>query len=206
MRLINLLITDPISFFLGAILFIYSVVIHEVAHGWVANRMGDPTAKWMGRLSLNPLKHLDPFGTLMLFLVGFGWARPVPININNIPDRRKGLILVSAAGITANILFAFVALLIARLFAIPPMGRLGFIYYVAYINITLASLNLIPLPPLDGSKILMGFASGRIQYLLARLEPYGIFILIGLLYLGLLDPLIGFFQGIIIDLIRMVLS
>jgi Zn-dependent protease len=206
MRLINLLITDPISFFLGAILFIYSVVIHEVAHGWVAYRMGDPTAKWMGRLSLNPLKHLDPFGTLMLFLVGFGWARPVPININNIPDRRKGLILVSAAGITANILFAFVALLIARLFAIPPMGRLGFIYYVAYINITLASLNLIPLPPLDGSKILMGFASGRIQYLLARLEPYGIFILIGLLYLGLLDPLIGFFQGIIIDLIRMVLS
>jgi Zn-dependent protease len=206
MRLINLLITDPISFFLGATLFIYSVVIHEVAHGWVAYRMGDPTAKWMGRLSLNPLKHLDPFGTLMLFLVGFGWAKPVPVNINNIPDRRKGLILVSAAGITANILFAFVALLIARLFAIPPMGRLGFIYYVAYINITLASLNLIPLPPLDGSKILMGFASGRIQYLLARLEPYGIFILIGLLYLGLLDPLIGFFQGIIIDLIRMVLS
>ena len=206
MRLINLLITDPISFFLGAILFIYSVVIHEVAHGWVAYRMGDPTAKWMGRLSLNPLKHLDPFGTLMLFLVGFGWAKPVPININNIPDRRKGLILVSAAGITANILFAFVALLIARLFAIPPMGRLGFIYYVAYINITLASLNLIPLPPLDGSKILMGFASEKIQYLLARIEPYGIFILIGLLYLGLLDPLIGFFQGIIIALIRMVLS
>ena len=206
MRLINLLITDPISFFLGATLFIYSVVIHEVAHGWVAYRMGDPTAKWMGRLSLNPLKHLDPFGTLMLFLVGFGWAKPVPVNINNIPDRRKALILVSAAGITANILFAFVALLIARLFAIPPMGRLGFIYYVAYINITLASLNLIPLPPLDGSKILMGFASEKIQYLLARLEPYGIFILIGLLYLGLLDPLIGFFQGIIIDLIRMVLS
>jgi Zn-dependent protease len=206
MRLFQLLFSDPISFFLGATLFIYSVVIHEVAHGWVAYRMGDPTAKWMGRLSLNPLKHLDPFGTLMLFLVGFGWAKPVPININNIPNRRKALILVSAAGITANILFAFVALLIARLFAIPPMGRLGFIYYVAYINITLASLNLIPLPPLDGSKILMGFASEKIQYLLARIEPYGIFILIGLLYLGLLDPLIGFFQGIIIDLIRMVLS
>jgi len=78
--------------------------------------------------------------------------------------------------------------------------------YVAYINITLAALNLIPLPPLDGSKILMGFASEKIQYLLARLEPYGIFILIGLLYLGLLDPLIGFFQGIIIELIRIVLS
>ena len=206
MRLFQLLFSDPIAFFLAVIPFIYSVVIHEVAHGWVAYRMGDPTAKWMGRLSLNPLKHLDPFGTLMLFLVGFGWAKPVPVNINNIPDRRKGLILVSAAGVAANILFAFVALLIARLFAIPPMGRLGFIYYVAYINITLAALNLIPLPPLDGSKILMGFASGKIQYLLARIEPYGIFILIGLLYLGLLDPLIGFFQGIIIDLIRLVLS
>jgi Zn-dependent protease len=205
MRLFQLLFSDPISFFLGAILFIYSVVIHEVAHGWVAYRMGDPTAKWMGRLSLNPLKHLDPFGTLMLFLVGFGWARPVPININNIPDRRKGLILVSAAGITANILFAFVALLIARLFAIPPMGRLEFIYDVASINITLAALNLIPLPPLDGSKILMGFASVKIQYLLARIEPYGIFVLIGLLYLGFLNPLIGFFQGIIIALIRILL-
>ena len=205
MSLINLLTKDPVSFFLGAILFIYSVVIHEVAHGWVAYRMGDPTAKWMGRLSLNPLKHLDPFGTLMLFLVGFGWAKPVPININNIPDRRKGLILVSAAGITANILFAFVALLVARIFAISPMGSLRFIYYVAYINITLASLNLIPLPPLDGSKILMGFASVKVQYLLARMEPYGIFILIGLLYLGLLDPLIGFFYGIIKGLIGIVL-
>jgi Zn-dependent protease len=205
MRLLNLLFNDPVAFVLAVVPFIYSVVIHEVAHGWVAYRMGDPTAKWMGRLSLNPLKHLDPFGTLMLFLVGFGWARPVPINLNNIPDRRKGLIFVSAAGITANILFALVALLVARLFAIPPMGRLGFIYYVAYINITLASLNLIPLPPLDGSKILMGFVSGRVQYLLARVEPYGIFILIGLLYLGLLDPLIGFFQGIILSLIRIVL-
>ena len=205
MRLLNLLFSDPVAFFLAVVPFIYSVVIHEVAHGWVAYRMGDPTAKWMGRLSLNPLKHLDPFGTLMLFLVGFGWARPVPINLNNIPDRRKGLIFVSAAGVAANILFALAAFFVARLFAIPPMGRLGFIYYVAYINVTLAALNLIPLPPLDGSKILMGFASGRVQYLLARMEPYGIFILIGLLYLGLLDPLIGFFQGIILTLIRIVL-
>ena len=102
MRLINLLITDPISFFLGATLFIYSVVIHEVAHGWVAYRMGDPTAKWMGRLSLNPLKHLDPFGTLMLFLVGFGWAKPVPVNINNIPITPVGSIVEKGYHIKKN--------------------------------------------------------------------------------------------------------
>ncbi|MDO9123758.1 MAG: site-2 protease family protein, partial [Deltaproteobacteria bacterium] len=91
MGLLRLLTNDPIAFFLLIIPLLYSVVIHEVAHGWVAYRMGDPTAKWMGRLSLNPLKHLDPIGTLMLFLAGFGWAKPVPVNLNNIPNRRKGL-------------------------------------------------------------------------------------------------------------------
>src|SRR5512136_1097646 len=111
MGLLNLLLKDPLAFALVAIPLLYSVVIHEVAHGWVAYRMGDPTAKWLGRLSLNPLKHLDPIGTLMLFLVGFGWAKPVPVNFRQIRDQRKGLIFVSAAGIVTNILIAFFALL-----------------------------------------------------------------------------------------------
>src|SRR3972149_12310293 len=118
MGLLNLLFKDPLTFAFVAIPFLYSVVIHEVAHGWVAYRMGDPTAKRMGRLSLNPLRHLDVVGTLMLFLAGFGWAKPVPVNLNNIPNRRKGLIFVSSAGILANILFAFAALLFIRLFPI----------------------------------------------------------------------------------------
>lgn len=206
MGLFKLLMTDPIAFLLLVIPLLYSVVIHEVAHGWVANRMGDPTAKWMGRLSLNPLKHLDPIGTLVLFLAGFGWAKPVPVNINNIPDRRKGLILVSSAGILANILVAFGALLVQRLLGMSPFGTGTVIFLtLAHINITLAALNLIPIPPLDGSKILMGFAPSETRYFLSRLEPYGFFIIIGLLFLGLLNPLIGLFRTIIVSFIRVFL-
>ena len=206
MGLLKLLTKDPLAFALVAIPLLFSVIIHEVAHGWVAYRMGDPTAKWLGRLSLNPLKHLDPVGTLMLFLVGFGWAKPVPVNLNNISDRRKGLIFVSSAGIVANILFAFIALLFFRLFS-TSSSRIAVIlvYFVVQINITLAALNLIPIPPLDGSKILMGIVSERTQYFLARLEPYGFFIIIGFLYLGILDPLIGLFRWIIGTLIGILL-
>lgn len=206
MGLLKLLMNDPVAFVILVIPLLYSVVIHEVAHGWVAYRMGDPTAKWMGRLSLNPLKHLDVVGTLMLFLAGFGWAKPVPVNLNNIPNRRKGLVFVSSAGILANILFAFGALLAYRLLHLPSAGLGAVILFtIAHINITLASLNLIPIPPLDGSKILMGLASDNLRYLLARIEPYGFFILIGLLYLGWLDSFIGFFRGILIALIRLLL-
>jgi len=206
MGLLKLLFSDPIAFVLLIIPFLYSVVIHEVAHGWVANRMGDPTAKLLGRLSLNPLKHLDPIGTLMLFLVGFGWAKPVPINMNNIADRRKGLIFVSSAGILANILLAFGSLLVYRLLGQSSTGTVALIAnYTAYINITLAALNLIPIPPLDGSKILMGFASRNTQYFLARIEPYGFFILIALLYLGWLDDFIGLIRGIIVMIIKVLL-
>ncbi len=206
MGLLKLLTKDPLAFALVAIPLLFSVIIHEVSHGWVAYRMGDPTAKWSGRLSLNPLRHLDPVGTLMLFLAGFGWAKPVPVNFNNISDKRKGLIFISSAGILANILFAFFALLFFRLFSESTSGiALTVVYYVAQINIMLAALNLIPIPPLDGSKILMGIASGRTQYFLARLEPYGFFIIIGLLFLGILDPLIGFFRWMIMTLIGIVL-
>jgi Zn-dependent protease len=210
MGLLRLLTNDPLAFALVAIPLLFSIIIHEVAHGWVAYRMGDPTAKWSGRLTFNPLKHLDPIGTLMLFVAGFGWAKPVPVNFNRISDRRKGLIFVSSAGIVANILFAFVALLFIRLFSTSSSGiALILVYkvcqYVAQINITLAALNLIPIPPLDGSKILMGFISERTQVFLARLEPYGFFIIIGLLYLGILDPLIGLFQWIIWTLIKILL-
>lgn len=210
MGLLNLLTRDPLAFALVAIPLLFSVIIHEVAHGWVAYRMGDSTAKWSGRLSLNPLKHLDPIGTLMLFLAGFGWAKPVPVNFNNLSDKRNGLIFVSLAGILANILFAFGAQLFLRLFSASfPGANLILVYKVcqsvAYINITLAALNLIPIPPLDGSKILMGILWERTPDFLFRLEPYGFFIIIGLLYLGILDPLIRFFGWMIMALIRTLL-
>jgi Zn-dependent protease len=210
MGLLRLLASEPLTFALVAIPLLFSVIIHEVAHGWVAYRMGDPTAKGSGRLTLNPLNHLDPIGTLMLFLAGFGWARPVPVNFNNLTDRRKGLLFVSSAGVIANILLAFFALLVIRLFSpssseITVLSLYKVCAYVARINITLAALNLIPIPPLDGSKILMGITWERTPYFLTRLEPYGFFIIIGLLYLGILNPLIRLFEWTIVALIRILL-
>jgi Zn-dependent protease len=208
MGLLKLLTADPLTFALIAIPLLFSIIIHEVAHGWVAYRMGDPTAKWSGRLTLNPLSHLDPIGTLMLFLAGFGWAKPVPVNFNNLTDKRKGLIFVSSAGVIANILLAFFAVLFLRLFS-ASSSEMAVVSkactYVAHINITLAALNLIPIPPLDGSKILMGITWKRTPSFLTRLEPYGFFIIIGLLYLGILDPLIRLFGWIIVTLIQILL-
>ena len=206
MGLIRLLYQNPGAFILLIIPLLYSIIIHELAHGWVASKMGDSTAKWLGRLSLNPIKHLDPLGTLMLFLFGFGWAKPVPVNFNNLNDPRKGLILVSAAGIVANTLLAFVALFLLRVANPVPFGPIStFLIYLAQINIMLAAFNLIPIPPLDGSKILMGFSSSQFQYSLMRLEPYGFFIIIGLLYLGILNPLISLFEWVITNIISLLL-
>ncbi|HUH66453.1 MAG TPA: site-2 protease family protein [Syntrophales bacterium] len=206
MGLLKLLMNDPLAFILLAIPLLYSVILHELAHGWVAYRMGDPTAKWQGRLSLNPLRHLDPIGTIMLFLFGFGWAKPVPVNFNNLHDTRKGLILVSAAGIITNMILAFFAFFLYRLLSPESGGVIStLLYYLAQINIILASFNLIPIPPLDGSKILMGFAPPSFQYTLSRLEPYGFFIIIGLLYIGALDPLIDLFRWIILTVISALL-
>jgi len=206
MGLINLLFKDPLAFVLVAVPLLYSIIIHELAHGWVAYKMGDPTAKWLGRLTLDPRKHIDPVGTIMLFIFGFGWAKPVPVNFANLRDLRKGLIFVSSAGIVANIILAFIALFFLRLMG-PMPGNVIFplFYYTAQINIMLAAFNLIPIPPLDGSKILMGFASRRLQYSLQRLEPYGMFIIIGLLFLGALDPVITFFKWIIWTVIGLLL-
>lgn len=207
MGLIRLLFHDPLTFFLVAIPLLYSIIIHELAHGWVAYKMGDPTAKWLGRLTLDPRKHIDPIGTLALFLIGFGWAKPVPVNFDNLRDERKGLIFVSSAGIVANIILAFLSLLLLRVVQ-PAPGTPVFLlfYYAAQINIMLAAFNLIPIPPLDGSKVLMGFTSRRFQYSLMRLEPYGMFIILGLLFLGILNPIIAFFRWIIWSVIGLLLG
>lgn len=200
------MLKDPVTFVILAVLLLYAVIFHELAHGWVAYRMGDATAKWLGRLTLNPLKHLDIIGTLMLLIVGFGWAKPVPVNLENIPpaNRRKGLILVSAAGVVTNIICAFFALLMWRILA--PSGMLEQILYIfARINILLAAFNLIPIPPLDGSKILMGFTPESFNRILVQIEPFGFFIVLGLLLLGALNPVINLLQYAIVALISIFL-
>ena len=208
MGLIQLLFKDPTAFVILSVLLLYSVIFHELAHGWIAYKMGDPTAKWLGRLTLNPAKHIDPFGTVMLMVVGFGWAKPVPVNLENIPadQRRKGLILVSAAGITANIIIAFLAMLIFRLMAPAPSGIMTeVLFLLAKINLILAAFNLIPIPPLDGSKILMGFAPESLTRTFNQIEPYGFFIVLGLLLIGALNPVINLFQNLILALISVFL-
>jgi len=206
MGMTHLLLKDPLAFILIAIPLLYSIIFHELAHGWVAYRMGDSTARSLGRLSLNPLKHLDPMGTIMLFVFGFGWAKPVPVNFNRLRDKHMGMILVSSAGIIMNMIVAFSALFLNRLLAPSPSSMAAqLLYYLAQINIILAAFNLIPLPPLDGSKILMGFAPPGIQKVLFRLERYGFFIIIALLYLGVLNPVIHFFQRMILSVINLLL-
>jgi Zn-dependent protease len=206
MGLINLLIHDPVAFVLLAIPLLYSIIIHEVAHGWVADKMGDSTARWMGRLTLDPRRHLDPMGTIMLLIFGFGWAKPVPVNFGNLRNYRKGLIFVSAAGIAANILLAILSALINTEFAPDAGGTLAIVLGAFFrINVMLAAFNLIPIPPLDGSKILMGLTSRRFQYSLAQLEPYGFYIILGLLWLGFLDRPIAFIQWLIASFIGLII-
>lgn len=207
MGLLNLLLKDPLAFILIAIPLLYAIIFHELAHGWVAYRFGDSTAKSLGRLSLNPLKHLDPMGTLMLFIFGFGWAKPVPVNFSHLRDRRMGMIWVSAAGIITNTLLAFMAMFLTRLLSPAPSSLPAvLLYYFAQVNIILAAFNLIPLPPLDGSKILMGFAPPNVQNLLFRAERYGFILIIALLYFGVLNPVIDFFRWIILSVINLMLG
>lgn len=198
MGLISLLFSNPQLFIVLAALLLYSVIAHEVAHGWMAHFFGDDTARHYGRLTLNPLSHLDPLGTLMLFLVGFGWAKPVPVDYYRLKNTRLGLICVSLAGCATNILIATVALFLLQFHAVGSNpGLYTALSIVVRINIILGAFNLIPIPPLDGSRILMAFLPEDAQQGLARLEPYGFFILIFLLFTGLLNPVIIFMQNII---------
>jgi len=206
MGLITLLLKNPVMFVVLAIPLLYSVIAHEVAHGWVAYLFGDNTAKHSGRLTFNPAVHLDPMGTLALFFVGFGWAKPVPVNYANLKNFRLGLICVALAGCVTNILIATIALSLLRIGTISanPLA-VTVLFVVARVNIILGAFNLIPIPPLDGSKVLMGFLPFETQRVLASIEPYGFFVLIFLLFTGLLSPVIGFVQNIIIFFIGLVL-
>lgn len=197
-----------------------AIVFHEVSHGWVANRLGDPTAARMGRLTLNPLAHIDVVGTLlvpaMLIVMGgpvFGWAKPVPVNFANLRDPRRDMIRVSLAGPAMNLLLALVSLIVLKLIVLNSAAVQGsassyVLLPLAYmlqasvsINVVLAVFNAFPIPPLDGSKVLMGVLPDEMAMQLARLEPYGFIIIIVLLATGVLNvllvPLIRLVHGIL---------
>lgn len=181
-----------------------SVVIHEVSHGYAALALGDPTAKYSGRLTLNPIRHLDPVGSFIVPLLGYmaggfiiGWARPVPFNPYNLRNSRYGEAIVAVSGAAANIALALIFGLIIRFaanFGFLTSAFLGLAGYVVLINITLAIFNLVPIPPLDGSKILFSFLPYRWQHIRESLERYGLIIVLIFIFFfwHLLVPIISY--------------
>ncbi len=182
---------------------LFAITLHEVAHGWMARRLGDPTAFMMGRLSLNPLRHIDPVGTLLvpgiLLLLGgfiFGWAKPVPVTWQNLRNPKRDMALVALAGPMANLAMACLWALVAKLgyaldYSMPGQMLLLMGIFGVTINVLLMVLNLLPIPPLDGARILDSFLPGPLSYRFAKLEPYGFLILLALLVTGILGTLIG---------------
>ncbi|CAC9452410.1 FIG004556: membrane metalloprotease [uncultured Gammaproteobacteria bacterium] len=178
---------------------IFAITVHEFAHGWVANQCGDATAKMLGRLTLNPIKHIDPIGTILvpaiLYFTGspflFGWAKPVPINFNALKSPKKDMILVALAGPVSNFIMALLWLLVI-LFALNLQSQLliDMAYFGIAINLILGVFNLLPLPPLDGSRVVSALLPNHLAYEYNKLEQYGLFILVGLLFLGVFERVI----------------
>ncbi|MDD5284318.1 MAG: site-2 protease family protein [Desulfuromonadaceae bacterium] len=187
-----------------------AIVCHEVSHGYIAWHYGDPTAKMMGRLTLNPLKHIDIFGTLMIFIIGIGWAKPVPVVSENLRNPKRDMIWVAAAGPVTNILLAVIsALLLRGLVSIGNPAGFGsslsmlleplvmMLAFSVYVNLLLAIFNMIPMPPLDGGRVLIGLLPYRQASVLARIEPYGMIIIIILVFFTnifsyLISPVLNF--------------
>ena len=172
---------------------LFAITLHEAAHGWVASKLGDHTARMMGRVTLDPTRHIDPIGTIAIPLVLllsssgfiFGWAKPVPINFNALRNGKNGMIWVALAGPIANIvmaicwLFVMIIAIKMNITVLIEMGRVGIL-----VNCVLAVFNLLPIPPLDGSRVISALLPNRLAYQYNQLEQYGLYILLGLMFLG----------------------
>lgn len=200
-----------------AIPVLLAITLHEFSHGWVANKLGDGTARMLGRLTLNPIKHIDPIGTIALPLAMvlmqtgfiFGWAKPIPVNTRNLKNPSKDMAIVAIAGPLSNlfmaILWLILLIIISKLFSgghgasgvvlgLTQMAMAGVL-----VNMLLCLFNLVPIPPLDGGRVLSGLVPPNISDLLDKIEPYGIFIILGLFYFRILDisPILGYIKGMV---------
>lgn len=196
--MIGSLLTNPLSLLIGFISLVIAITVHEFAHALVADRLGDPTPKLQGRLTLNPLSHLDPIGTIMILLVSFGWGKPVQFDPFNLKNPRRDAALISIAGPISNLILATLLSVVIRF--VPPVAG-QFLLPVIYLNVLLAVFNLLPIHPLDGFKIVGGLLSENQSREWYSLEKYGFIFLILLLLVpiggnsllfSLLGPVVNF--------------
>ena len=187
------------------IVLMTAIPVHDAAHAWAADKMGDPTARYYKRISLNPLDHIDPIGAVMILLFGFGFARPVPVNSMHFRDRDKGIIVTSLAGPFSNVLMALVCLVVTKLLLLAYYatgldalaGVFGVFSYMVSVNLSLAVFNLIPLPPLDGYHAICPLLPRELYWKIQPYEQQMLWLIIILIGLGAFDGIIGFFVALL---------
>lgn len=202
---------------------LFAITFHEVAHGWVANKLGDGTARMLGRLSLNPIKHIDPIGTILVPLIAifsagllFGWAKPVPVNTRNFKAPLKDMALVAIAGPVANLLMVVFWLIIIKIVLMVSgphasgvaRGFFEMAWLGIYFNFILFFFNLLPIPPLDGSKVVSGLAPRSVSNFIERMEPYGMYFIIGIIALSYyriinISPFFDFIKNISLSAVKL---
>lgn len=192
-----------ITILLRVVAVLIAISVHEMSHGFAAYKLGDNTAKYDGRLSLNPLRHIDPFGALCLLFFGFGWAKPVMVNPNYFKNHKRDMALTALAGPVSNFIVALLGM-VGLLYLCPLFSNqyvYQFFFMLILLNISLGVFNLIPIPPLDGSKIFLSLLPRRIYYEIMRYEQFGFIVLIIALYLNVLDPILNIAVNFIYSLL-----